>query len=246
MKLILFVFLFLIPGFIIGQSSKNFEFCVSLNSIDPYLPVHLSFEEFYIDGGKFINNSLAYGLTGKYFLTDYDAIRLRVVYTNKNVTDVRDVTTDIHSIVDEKFHQILLKVAPGFQWQSTKEKMVLFGGLEVPITFIGNLKQKEYGLYATLDETTYNETVAITTIPGGFSAGIGAFFGSNFFITNKLGLGFEFGSAFQYSSVGGTITNIVSLIGTSGNSMDTSTIIETLQQYKFSPFQGSINLTMRI
>lgn len=234
------------PVFISGTSSKSPELSISLNTIDPFLPLgNIHFEDKYLDGGNYINKSFAIGLTGKYFFNESDGLRLKFIYTDKNISDNRDITSGARNIDEQKFRQTLIKFAPGFQWTFTKYKVSFTGGVELPITFIGKMTNNFYWRNEALDGTLITEVVGVTNIPGGYSTGLGIFLGSNYFFTKHFAVGFEFADAYQYTSVG----KINSSTGTETNSSGTTTwtneVEETIKQYKFSTIQTGINLTIK-
>src|SRR5665213_171196 len=135
-----------------GQSSNKSELSFSLNTVDPFLPLgNIHFLDKYLDGGDYTNISFAVGLMGKYFFNESEGLRIKFIYTDRNIRDYRDLTTGSHFIDDEKFCQTLLKFAPGFLWTVTKNKISFIGGVELPITIIGKMSYNEYSLRESLD-----------------------------------------------------------------------------------------------
>jgi hypothetical protein len=240
MKFIFFFALIFCASLTFGQQSNKPELSITLNTVDPFLPLgNIHSEDKYLDGGNYTNKSFAVGLTGKYFFNETTAFRLRFIYTDRNIKDYR-----AHS-PDEKFRQTLLKFSPGFQWTFSEDKISFFGGVELPITIIGKMTRSEYVLFESLDGLTKNEYRTVYDIPGGYSAGLGIFLGSNYFFTDHLAIGLDFGTAYQYSSVGGTLSYTSTATGTSGNSTNTHQHEETIKQFKFSVIQAGINLTVK-
>jgi hypothetical protein len=79
MKKNLFLLLLFCPLLVLGQSSKATELSVSLNTVEPHHSLgHISLENTFLEGGKYTNNSCAWGLTGKYFFNKKNAFRLKI------------------------------------------------------------------------------------------------------------------------------------------------------------------------
>ena len=228
-----------------GDVSGKQEISISINTVDPSFLVNTSSDDRGLSGGDKTDKSYAIGITGKLYLNDDIAFRMRFIYTQSNIKEYRDVATGAHTIYDFQSRRILLKFSPGFQWGFSKNKISFFGGLELPVTIIGDEKGKGNYLNEALNGTSRTETSADFNTPGGFSAGLGIFFGSNYFFTNRFGVGFDFATAYQYSSVGGTSSSTSISTGTNGNLTRTLEYKETTKQYKFSAIQGGINLVAK-
>lgn len=230
-----------------AQTKKTIEISGSINSVD-----HVSalgnlggVESKILDGGDYRNKSLAIGITGKYFFADNLAVRLRAIYTKRNIRDFRDLSTGMHSVYDIHVHQELIKIAPGIQWTTSINKFSFLGGFDLPITFHGKLTELTYNLDENLNGTNQTKTNITYTIPGGTSFGIGFFAGSNYYILKKLAIGFELGTAYEYTSVGGTLKTHSVTTGAS-NTESYFDHTETIKEMKFAGFQANINLTFKL
>lgn len=66
----LFLALLIFPSLAFCQPGKT-ELSLSLNTVDPFLPLgNIHFEDKYLDGGDYTNRSIALGLTWKYFMNE--------------------------------------------------------------------------------------------------------------------------------------------------------------------------------
>jgi hypothetical protein len=252
-------FVFLIISFCYGfaqnidkspSGKQRVEIGVSLNTPEPSYPLGtMKGDEGFLDGGDFKNRTIAIGLLGKYFLNvdSNEALRLRFVYTDKNITDYRELSNGagVHSIWDIHYTQRYYKISPGFQWTIMKNRISLFGGVELPVTIIGKNKQDLYAKDEYDDQTFFFESTSQMTVDGGFSAGLGLFFGSNYFFTKNLGIGFDLSAAYLYTAVGGKIISKEIVNSTTENSERELEWDESNKEYKFSPIQGAINLTFK-
>jgi len=247
MNKLLFLFFFFITIPSLAQQKDTMEFSVHLNSVDPIFSlgnIHFG-ESKFMDGGNYTNRSYAFGLTFKYFLSNELAIRFRTIYTDRNIRDYRDITTGAHSIDDISFDQKLFKFDLGIQWSYFFKKFSFFGGTFIPLTIHSKLVETDYNFYETLDLSYQTTSTGTRTIPGGISTGLGLFVGSNFYVHKNFGVGFEFGSIWQYSKVGGTIRDEGITTG-SVNQVHTYEYEESISEFKFTPPQFSLNLTLRI
>jgi len=257
-SLLLLVFLFLstlsfaqlnCPTFSRYGGFDRFEISPLVSTVDPYPGVgDLDFtNQPYIFGGDYTDNSFAAGAIFRFFADEHIAIRLKGIFTQRNVHDFLEVTdtiNDIHSIFDDRFKQTLFKIAPGLQWTFFQDHISLYGGLEVPFTYQGDLTQNEYLLTDEPTDSIFLETYGVRTVPGGYSIGLGVFAGTAYYFTRSFAVGAELSTAFQYTSVGG---DIISTSETFGSSSSTGGAFynETMKFYRFSPVQGSLFVTVR-
>jgi hypothetical protein len=241
-----FLLLLIFPSLAFGQPG-NTELSLSINTVDPFLPLgNLHIEDKFLAGGNYNNSSFALGFAIKYFVNQNNAVRFRLTYTNRSITDVRDMTTTMqHRIDDYDFTQTLLKLSPAFQWTFTEDKITFFGGLDLPVTVIGEMTAHSYVMVESLDGTSHDEYWTVQKIPGGTSVGPGVFLGSNYFFTEHIAFGFEFGMAYLYTSVGGLLASSTDSDGTSGSATVIDQHEETIKQMKFSPVQGGISVTVK-
>lgn len=227
----------------------RFEITVLGSTVDPYTGLgHVEFtNEPYLIGGEYTDHSFAAGGILKFFADEHIAIRVKGIITQRNVHDVLEVidtTSGNRTIDDETFKQTLFKIAPGIQWTFFDEHISFYGGVEVPFTFHDDLVQTSYLLNEEPADSVFLETYGTRIFPGGYSAGLGVFAGSQYYFTRMFALGFELSAAFQYTSVGGDIVSSTETFG-SGSGTGGSLYNETMTFFRFTPVQGSILLTVR-
>ncbi|MEO5674838.1 MAG: hypothetical protein ABIQ74_09345 [Chitinophagales bacterium] len=238
------------PAFGRLQNYEKWEILPSWNTVESYYsPGNFHFiEEHFLDSGITDNISMAPGITVKYYADEITAIRLKAIYTIRDIHNRRETfdTVNQHlNIVDEQFNQNLYKIAPGFQWTYFIDRFSFFGGFELPFTYHSNFKQTESVIDTFLFDTLGTVTHNVRTVPGGYSIGLGFFAGSTFYYKSIFGIGFEISDAYQYSRLGGTI-NLKSTTSSSGNlESSEQNYNEELHSWKFSPFQASIQLSLR-
>jgi hypothetical protein len=232
------------------SGEQRIEVGISLNTPEPFYTLgSMKTDDQFLDGGEYKNKTIALGVFGKYFLNkdNNEALRLRFVCTNKNINDHRELSNGagVYSIWNVHYTQRYYKISPGFQWTIMKNRISLFGGIEVPVTIIGKNKQDFYAKDEYDDQTFFSESTSQMTVDGGFSAGLGLFFGSNYFFTKNLGIGFDLSAAYLYTAVGGKIITKEKINSTTENSERELEWDESNKEYKFSPIQGAINLTFK-
>ena len=226
-----------------SQARKTFEISGSFHSVDPIIPLGVIFftdSRNSIEGDN-INNSIALGLTGKYFFAENTALRLKLIHTNRDLQyHLNGGSLGTGSFENVKNTQYIYKFAPGVQWALVQKKFSFFSGLELPVSFIGKMTETtQIGEQKSGTLNTVNRTYEI---PGGNSFGLGLFFGSIFTFSKTIGFGFEIASAWEKTIVGGNLT----LHQTSSNAGEfNSTTNETVHQIKFAPIQASFNLSFR-
>ena len=238
------------PAFGRAQNYERWEILPTWNTVDPYYSLgNFHFiEEDYLDGGITTNISSAPGLTVKYYADEISAFRLKAIYTIRDIHDRFEDFDTINEhlvIYDEQFDQNLIKVAPGFQWTYFISRFSLFGGFELPFTYLGDFTQTELVIDSFLLDTIGAVTHGLRTVPGGFSIGVGFFAGSTFYYKRLLGIGFEISDAYEYSKLGGTITDKSTVVSGGTEQIIEGGYIEKLHAWKFSHFQASIQLSFR-
>lgn len=248
MKKLLLTILTILPLFSISQVKNKTEVAITINTVEPFSPVHNLVNVDYglnVPGETF-DNSINVGLLGKYFINEDNAFRIKLNYTkinineNYNLTESNTSTSDGYDNVSAR--QNIIKIAPGYQWGIHSKKISFFGGLEIPFSLISDFKFINDNYID--DGSTIQSGKSEVVVPGGFSAGLGFFIGSNYYFTKHLGIGFEVNTAYRYSKIGG-------LIKTTNEDYQSNTVTYTegesfiIKQTKFSNFQGSLNFTIR-
>jgi hypothetical protein len=225
-----------------AQTKKTVEIAATFNSVDPIIPLgNITFADSRSSTtGDNNNKSYAAGITAKYFIADNFALRLRTIYTDRNL-NLRDVSfLGSNSLVLISNTQSLFKMAPGIQWSFVQKRICFFGGLDLPVTIIGKMTEQTYLQQPYLGGI--NTLNGNYELPGGTSIGIGMFTGTNYALSKKIAIGFEIGSAYEKTSIGGTLVRSQVTAGQSAG-QSTSTTDETVKQLKFSGLQAGFSLT---
>jgi hypothetical protein len=234
------------PAFGRLQSYEKFEILLTWNTVDPYYQIGgIELDDELYGTGEYANRSMAPGITFNYYADDITLIRLKGIYTMRNVEQVTNYLIDTFGTstnIDTKLEQTLIKVAPGFGWVWFVSRFSFYGGFEVPYTYHSDMTVETLQIDSAAGSAS--ETRTTTTIPGGFSVGLGCFAGSTFYFPQWLGIGFEIASAYQYSMLGG---DIASRVETDDQPpvVTESSYFDQKELWKFAPLQASLHLSIR-
>jgi hypothetical protein len=141
-----------------------------------------------IDNYTLSRKSYSYGLLLNYSVRDETAIRFRFGITKYNIIEKSSWYLISTSGEQTKFH-----FAPGLIWKINSRKFTLFGGFEFPINLHGEYKLTQHFI---------NNNI-ITSVPKGYSFGIGGVMGFDFFPTKILSLGAEFSPSLLNTNLSG-------------------------------------------
>lgn len=165
---------------------------------------------------KWENKSYSFGITGTYILNENIFFRLnsgivKIKYSQH--IDTRTNPTGVpppgYTIGNMEFTQTRYYFSPRIGWEIRKNKFGLYGGFSLPLTL--SKQYKNAGTDIHYDDNNiidYSYDYQIIS-PGGFSIGLGAFGGFNFYILKQLSIGAEVSSSYSYFDQGGTRTETV-------------------------------------
>jgi hypothetical protein len=234
------------PAFGRLQNYENAELLFTWNTVDPYHQLAgIEIDDDAYTLGQYTDRSIAPGLTFNYYADNITLLRLKGIYTSRNVEHTAYQALDSlgNSTTSETtFSQTLFKVAPGFGWVYFVERFSFYGGFEVPYTHLGDLSATTLQTDSAVGAITTLNTE--TTIPGGFEIGLGCFAGSTFYFPQLLGIGFEISSAYQYSTLGGEIVSRTEVPVNPGQGTEVR-FTDEKELWKFSPLQASLHLSLR-
>lgn len=234
------------PAFGRLQNYEKFEVLLTWNTVDPYYQVGgVELDDDLYGTGEYSNQSMAPGITLNYFADNITLLRLKGIYTMRNVKQQVDVFIDTFgtsSHTTTRFDQNLIKVAPGFGWVWFVERFSFYGGFEAPFTYHSDMTVETQRVDSAGGAAAELNTA--TTIPGGITVGLGCFAGSTFYFPSVLGLGFEIASAYQYSKLGGDIS-IHSESNDQPPVVTDATAYDEKVLWKFAPLQASLHLSVR-
>lgn len=158
-----------------------------------------------LDGYNVKNNSFACGAALAYNKNEQCSIRLRFGYT---YLQMREFGGYSNGIIYDTTHvmgrQTQLSFAPGIVWKIGSNKFNLYGGFELPYTYYGEYNLDFFNKQVDLTNNTntfFGQSK--TSIPSGYSFGVGALFGFNYNLHELFSLGAEFSPSLFYYSLGG-------------------------------------------
>jgi hypothetical protein len=247
MKIYCFLIALLCSNLIEAQLKKSIEISASLNTVDEVFISQTSsyFGVSNLTGGDLTKTNVALGLQGKYFIADNTAFCLKIMYEKRNEVLKNEIFDPYHSRLKYQISQPIFKIAPGIQWSFPIKKLVFTGGFDLPVTFFGALKTtsiENRDVYAgnpKIDLYSFNE------FPSGTAIGLGVFTGLQYYIVPKMAIGFNLGTAYQYTLVKGKV--IVDNINISTTREEQYVAYnQTVKEFGFAGFQGSIAVTFKL
>jgi hypothetical protein len=245
---VLFSLLTLISLTVQGQPKKTIEISASLNSIDrlPHLADFKFYDSRLLGSGAYTNKGISLGLAGKYFLRENSAVCVEIMYTNRHMNEHQTISENTTLQVNERtIRQTIITVIPGVQWSMPLKKLFFLGGFKFPVSFCGEISND---LNTFTDRPSTFEKTSTThemTIPGGTIIGVKPYIGLNYYFHRKIAIGLNFGTTYQYSTMGGTITEHIVTTGTSEENSFRQ-YYDSIKSFEFSQLQTAINFTWRI
>ena len=234
------------PAFGRMQNYEHFEALLTWNTVDPYYQIGgVELDDDLYNTGDYTNRSIAPGITLNYYADNITLLRLKGIYTQRNIEQSMVALIDTFGTsthITTQFDQTLFKIAPGFGWVYFVERFSFYGGFEVPYTYHSDMTVDTREVDSIAG--TAHELNTKTTVPGGFYNGLGCFAGSTVDRERIFGFGFEIASAYQYSKLGGDITS-------HGETNDQPPVIvessfhDQKELWKFTPLQASLHLSIR-
>jgi hypothetical protein len=226
----------------ISQSNGKFQFAISLHS---NAPAHPSYEYNPYNREEANKQGYSIGLMGKFQKNDYIAFRLQTIFNKMTSTSTfNKVSFDgYRETFRDDAHQSVIKIFSGVQWGLSQGRVSTYGGLGLPVSLIGNLVyESKYKIFSPTDVQTYESRIK-KNWPGGFSAGLGMFLGSNFSINQNLQIGVEFGTAYRYFSSKGKIVEEVNNTDTVNQGSSRTETKVKYREFGFDSLNGSLLLT---
>lgn len=229
---------------------KNYNWGVGVqaNTVDK-IPGHNIYADVFAGAFSFNNEkdkSYSIGLLMYYFIKQDISFRLRLGLTKRNIYETYDstgfagaqsgnYTDNYNSITESNFY-----MSPGVQWNSKKDKLNFFGGLEIPLQRIGNINY--YGISHNYVNYTLTDTfINNTTLDGGYSYGLGTFAGIGITPFKNISICSEFSLAYVYYRYGGNYNTTLIQTGTT-NSMLNSYAKGSFATFGILDVKGSIGI----
>jgi hypothetical protein len=164
-----------------------------------------------IDGYNLKHKSYATGLLFNYSVKNETVVRLRLGISKSYIDEYsRQYSSGILGTESSEGRQTKIHIAPGITWKMTKDKFSLYGGFELPINLHGKYTM-DYTRTSSdsVTGTTLNHREQHISIPSGYSVGLGAIIGFNYFATKRISLGADFSPSLLYARLSGETTNVV-------------------------------------
>lgn len=158
-----------------------------------------------IDNYNLKHQSFSAGLVLNYRVQNETTLRFRF-----GVTSISIIESQTQDYPSQNFNkttgmQTKLHFAPGIVWQYSRNKFSLYGGLEIPVNLHGKYTLTQFA-------QKYSPSVMIlkyvTTLPRGYSLGLGAILGFSYTPADWFSVGAEFAPSMLYAMLSGrTSTN---------------------------------------
>ncbi len=159
-----------------------------------------------VDDYNLRHKSFAMGLLINYNIREETTLRLRVGISRQFINEYRDkYISAVRYIESNKGEQTKFQIAPGVIWKMNRNNLDLYGGFELPINLHGQFTMNlDYTGIDSLSGNVLFEGRNITTLPSGYSVGIGAIMGFNYFPIKHFSVGAEFSPSLLYAQLSGT------------------------------------------
>ena len=251
-KTTIFLCILLTSAFAFGQEKKvkqEKKFGITLQMNSPSKDdvslgwYNIDFES--IDDYKLKHNSFAGGLLVNYNINDETTLRLRYGMTKYSIEEYKNkYQSGIFFVESNKGEQTKMQFAPGITWKMNKNKFSIFGGFELPINLHGEFSMNYvYKNTDSLTGKTTREGQLLINIPKGYSIGVGAIMGFNYFPAKHFSIGAEYSPSLLYAKLSGQTKSVTTSIYPS---LPTTTDYTEDEEKGFTFYEQrfSINLTV--
>jgi hypothetical protein len=254
----------LLPCFLLAQTQtvtdtslaknfKKFGITVNLNSVGVIASNGLGNVNFennqLIDGGDMKNRSYNLGLNLSYMMTQDWGLRLKMTTTQWNYSAYRNLLDEQPNnppyarTDDVRITSSDYSFAPGIFYQWRIKKLALIAGASVE--FIIHNEEK-YSDYVTQDDPNPANAYQVhntITVPSGYSVGISAFMGANYYFKNRFSVGLELSTSFLYTNIGDRTYINTTVI--SGTIIQPSSFWyeESINSFQYGQLKGSLNIS---
>jgi hypothetical protein len=236
-----------------AQNFKKWGVTVNLNSVGVIASNGLGNTNFennqLIDGGDMKNRSYNLGLNLCYMMAPDWGLRLKMTTTRGNFSTYRNTldqqpnNPQFARFDDARITSSDYSFAPGIFYQWRIKKIVLTGGGNAEF-IIHN--EEIYSDYVTQNDPNPANAYEIhntVTVPNGYSYGIGAFMGVNYYVKPRFSLGLELSTSFLYTSIGDRTYLNTTVI--SGTAIQPSTFwySESINSFQYGQVIGTLNIS---
>ncbi len=156
-----------------------------------------------VDNYNLKHQSFSAGLVLNYKIQNETMLRFRFGVTSISIIESQTPDYPGENVNKTTGMQTKLHFAPGIVWQLSRNKFSLYGGLEIPINLHG-----KYTLTQFVPIYSPNLMISkyVTTLPRGYSLGLGAILGFSYAPASWFSVGAEFSPSMLYAKLSGTTT----------------------------------------
>lgn len=143
----------------------------------------------------------------RYYLTDVSVLRAGLTGTFMNNQRTRSEVRN--GMLDEAFTStsfMMVGIGGGWErhYESASRRIDPYGGFQVNLSYLSNATVEKS---QSITGTAYSRTTTVDLVlPGGITTSLDLFGGMNFFITDNLSIGTEFGLSLRYDMTEGEWT----------------------------------------
>ena len=219
-ELLLLIFSLLLSGMSVhGQDSlsflsqKRFGITLQLNSPNPD-EVNVGWfniDTESLDDHNLLHKSFSLGAALHYRLDKETTLRLRFA---RGTTHVEEYQEEVYDPRMDEYrrefmagHQVKLQIAPSVIWELGSGRLRFFAGFELPVNLHGDYEFKSAATVLDGNRQFKYEAESVIVLPKGYSVGIGAVSGFNYYLTRALSMGAEFSPSLLYARLSGKTRN---------------------------------------
>ena len=189
------------------NKERKWEISLQANTVDKLPSVAGLFipDEKYIWGSE-KNKSYSMGLTATCFLKENLSFRIKFDYLNRRIVErsgdpsYDTITTGGNLTSKAEITEKNLYLSPGLQWNVSYKKTNVYYGFQLPLNGYGkiNISYREEARGNNILSDAVDATV---NIPGGYSFGIGSFWGMGVNISKRVSISTELSCDYLIYSV---------------------------------------------
>jgi len=145
--------------------------------------------------------------------------------------------------IDETIKQDMYYLTLGIGKAIKVKYVSIYGGLEIPFIHYGQFSHVQTDIITQPGQVETGG--GSVTLPGGYSIGIGAFAGLDFFLLKKISVGVEFSIAYSYSKTGG-IEPVYTWGSGTNNFNSVNVYTNSREQFYFSVIRPFLNISYHL
>ncbi len=241
-----------------NKKEKKWQVGLTLNTVESIqdFGANLFITEQYTDVGHRKNNSYNAGLYVTYKVKSKSnfSLRLSAKMTNYKIKDVRDTreTKEIpfsaasqYSIYNYTLKSSIINISPGILWSFNYKIINPYGGFEFVYKKYNDAVVNTYSSYydATTNGLISSQNQNLKEKEG-FTLGAGPFLGFSINVFKNISIGTELSYEFYYYKLGGNVIETVTINNPTNSPVQTETLQQTAEGFKFSNITALVNLSI--